>query len=201
MLVSCASLMSEFNCSVLLVHHTGVAAEAQKRGRGSSSWRGAMDVEMSVAKEGDTVVLACTKSKDEKEPTPEYLKLEEIDVPGWFDEDGNPETTAVVLEGEKPQQKEDAALTDAKNMFRFAWKKTGYDMKDGAPYVTRSAWINVMVASGDATQDTAQRNLRPIADRKPLKQLIPDFLKIEGAGFVAIGQFCLELNAADKADK
>lgn len=43
MLDACAGLMAEFGCSVLLVHYTGVADEAQHRARGSSAWRGALD--------------------------------------------------------------------------------------------------------------------------------------------------------------
>ena len=44
MLDSCNALMMEFNCSVVLVHHTGVSDEAQHRARGSSAWRGALDI-------------------------------------------------------------------------------------------------------------------------------------------------------------
>jgi RecA-family ATPase len=48
MLDACGNLMQEFNCSVILVHHTGVSEEAQHRARGSSAWRGALDIEISV---------------------------------------------------------------------------------------------------------------------------------------------------------
>ena len=52
MLNACNGLMKEFDCSVLLVHHTGVSEEAQHRARGSSAWRGALDVEISVVPGG-----------------------------------------------------------------------------------------------------------------------------------------------------
>jgi hypothetical protein len=48
MLDACAALMREFNCSIVLVHHTGVSDEAQHRARGSSAWKGALEIEISV---------------------------------------------------------------------------------------------------------------------------------------------------------
>jgi putative DNA primase/helicase len=48
MLDACSALIQEFACSVILIHHTGVSSEAQHRGRGSSAWRGALDIEISV---------------------------------------------------------------------------------------------------------------------------------------------------------
>ena len=37
MLDACGALIHEFNCTVLLVHHTGVSEEAQHRARGYSA--------------------------------------------------------------------------------------------------------------------------------------------------------------------
>ena len=47
MLDACGALIQEFKATVILVHHTGVSAEAQHRARGSSAWKGALDVEIS----------------------------------------------------------------------------------------------------------------------------------------------------------
>ena len=55
MLDACNGLMREFNCSVILVHHTGVSDEAQHRARGSSAWRGALDIEVSIVPSKDSV--------------------------------------------------------------------------------------------------------------------------------------------------
>ena len=53
MLDACGHLQAEFGCAVILVHHTGVSDEAQHRARGSSAWRGALDIEISVVPGGE----------------------------------------------------------------------------------------------------------------------------------------------------
>jgi len=66
MLDACATLMQEFECTVILVHHTGVSDEAQHRARGSSAWRGALDVEISVvpSKNDGPIEVVQRKVKD-----------------------------------------------------------------------------------------------------------------------------------------
>lgn len=95
---ACSRLMGEFCCSVLIVHHTGVAQDAQNRARGSSAWKGAMDLETWVNKEqGSTKVLVKqTKSKDAELQPDLWLEQMQIAVPGWTDEDGSPVTTVVM---------------------------------------------------------------------------------------------------------
>ncbi|NBK26068.1 MAG: hypothetical protein EOM68_29140, partial [Spirochaetia bacterium] len=61
---ACSQLMLSFDCSVLIIHHTGLNQEAQGRARGSSAWKGAMDIEISVKPTSDGLVLSMTKSKD-----------------------------------------------------------------------------------------------------------------------------------------
>ena len=197
MIASCAALMDEFNCSVLLVHHTGNSQEAQRRARGSSSWRGAMDVEMSVTKTGTQVVLACTKSKDEREPDPEYLILDEIEVPGWVDDEGNPETTAIVQRGEKPKKTEKQTPDqEGRQCFIDAWNAIGNDRsEEGFPYITRSAWIGALMRDG-MSQKTAEQCLRPAENRAPvyMKSMIEaELIEKHNAGYIAIGQLSIEL--------
>ncbi len=67
MLDACGALISEFGCSVILVHHTGVNSETQHRARGSSAWRGALDIEVSIvptSENGDPMEIIQRKSKD-----------------------------------------------------------------------------------------------------------------------------------------
>ena len=98
MLDACAALGHEFSCTVALVHHTGVAENAQGRARGSSAWRGAMDIELAIVKETDEplVTLKQTKNKDTEMQPELYLEQVTIDVPGWLDEDGEQITTKVM---------------------------------------------------------------------------------------------------------
>lgn len=104
MLDACAMLMAEFNCTIILVHHTGVSEETQHRARGSSAWRGALDIEISIvpAKGDSPMEIIQRKSKDAELAATLYATLEKVIIPGWFDEDGEPVTSAVLVQAGEP---------------------------------------------------------------------------------------------------
>ncbi len=104
MLDACAMLMAEFNCTIILVHHTGVSEETQHRARGSSAWRGALDIEISIvpAKGDAPMEIIQRKSKDAELAATLYATLEKVIIPGWFDEDGEPVTSAVLVQAGEP---------------------------------------------------------------------------------------------------
>lgn len=106
---ACGKLMQQYRCSVLIVHHTGVSPDARTRARGSSAFKGAMDVELLVeAVAGGAIKVTQTKSKDAESPTPLCFDKIQTTVPGWYDDDGDP-VTSVVLEpadlGERTEPK------------------------------------------------------------------------------------------------
>jgi phage/plasmid primase-like uncharacterized protein/KaiC/GvpD/RAD55 family RecA-like ATPase len=149
MLDACAALMQEFGCTVILVHHTGVSEEAQHRARGSSAWRGALDIEISVipAKGDKSIEIVQRKSKDAEMAAPVYVDLESVAIPGWLDEDGEAVTSAVVVKGEVPESKQkDKSLGFAD--FEKAWWKGGAEDRGGAPYLTKSVMRDWAVANG-----------------------------------------------------
>jgi phage/plasmid primase-like uncharacterized protein/KaiC/GvpD/RAD55 family RecA-like ATPase len=142
MLDACAALMQEFGCTVILVHHTGVSDEAQHRARGSSAWRGALDIEISVvpSKPGKPMEIIQRKSKDAEMAHTVYVELESVAIPNWFDEDGDQVTSAVVVKGEAP---ENAKKTNAGFVsFEKAWWTSGAEDRGGLPYLTRSALVD-----------------------------------------------------------
>ena len=104
MLDACAMLMAEFNCTIILVHHTGVSEETQHRARGSSAWRGALDIEISIvpAKGEAPMEIIQRKSKDAELAPTLYATLEKVIIPGWLDEDGEPVTSAVLVQAGEP---------------------------------------------------------------------------------------------------
>ena len=149
MLDACAALMQEFGCTVILVHHTGVSEEAQHRARGSSAWRGALDIEISVipAKGEKSIEIVQRKSKDAEMAAPVYVDLESVAIPGWMDEDGEAVTSAVVVKGEVPESKQkDKSLGFAD--FEKAWWSSGAEERGGAPYLTKSVMRDWAVANG-----------------------------------------------------
>lgn len=64
----CDSLRRTTGAAVVVVHHTGWAAE---HSRGSTVLPAALDTEMTLTRDGDRVTIRCTKQKD-AEPFPEF---------------------------------------------------------------------------------------------------------------------------------
>ena len=148
MLDACAALMQEFACTVILVHHTGVSEDAQHRARGSSAWRGALDIEISIipSKPGKPMEIVQRKSKDAEMAHTVYVELQSMAIPNWFDEDGDQVTSAVVVKGEAPEntKKTNTGFIS----FEKAWWKSGAEDRGGVPYLTRSALIDYGTENG-----------------------------------------------------
>jgi len=124
MLDACNALMDEFNCSVLLVHHTGVSEEAQHRARGSSAWRGALDIEISVIppKAAGSITVAQRKSKD--------TELKEAD--------GEAVGSAVIVPGIQPEKPAPKYLAKKRQIFEKMWAASGRDVDQDLPYISES---------------------------------------------------------------
>jgi hypothetical protein len=155
MLDACNALMGEFQCSVILVHHTGVAEEAQHRARGSSAWRGALDIEISVVpgKDGAPMQIVQRKSKDAELAQPIYVELQQVTIPGWYDEDGQPVTSAVVVQAEAvdtASRKESSKIEAHRKTFENAWWASGCEERNGRPYLSRSALKDKLLSDGNA---------------------------------------------------
>jgi phage/plasmid primase-like uncharacterized protein len=165
MLDACNGLMAHFNCSVLLVHHTGVSEEAQHRARGSSAWRGALDIEISVVpgKDDLPIQIIQRKSKDAEIADPVYVQLKQVEVPGWVDEDGEPVTSAVIVSSEvEPPKVFNEKLTRNMTDMRNAWLESGCEQQDGFPYVSR-AFLKVWLGQkhNDWNGRKIENNLSP----------------------------------------
>lgn len=163
MLDACGALMAEFGCSVLLVHHTGVSDEAQHRARGSSAWRGALDIEISIVpgKDGGPLQIVQRKSKDAELAEGVWAQLTSVTIPGWLDEDGQAVTSAVVSLTEAPAAaKKESKVDGLRKQFEAAWWASGADEYEGLPYLTRSALKAKLVADG-CSEATADKKMKP----------------------------------------
>jgi phage/plasmid primase-like uncharacterized protein len=151
MLDACNALMQEFNCSVILVHHTGVSDEAQHRARGSSAWRGALDIEISIipGKDDQPMQIVQRKSKDAELAETIHVELQQVAIPGWRDEDNQQVTSAVIVQAEAPTApKKESKLDAHRKAFENAWWGTGAEIREGLPYVSRSALKDKLAADG-----------------------------------------------------
>lgn len=175
MLDACNSLMNEFGCSVILVHHTGVAEEAQHRARGSSAWRGALDIEISVVPGTDKVPMQIIqrKSKDAELATTVHVELQQVTIPGWYDEDGQPVTSAVVIHAEAPANpKKNGKIDSHRKIFENAWWASGCEERNGRPYLSRSAMMDYLVNKLGVSETSAKQYIKPSALGKPIADLL-----------------------------
>lgn len=188
MLDACAALMREFNCSVLLVHHTGVSEEAQHRARGSSAWRGALDIEISIvpARDGQPLEIVQRKQKDGELSEPLFARIEGVVIPGWFDEDGEPvkSATLVLVDAPIKQTAADNKTQEHRKMFENAWFDSGAEDLKGEPYISRSAFKEYLDKQGIA-KATVQKMLNSNETSRLIGKLInSNILRTESHGWV-----------------
>ena len=171
MLDACAALMDEFKCSVLLVHHTGLSDE--HRARGSSAWRGALDIEINVmpGHPGEPFVVAQKKMKDDEEQPPVSLRLAPVVIDGWIDEDGKPVSSCVVVqdtESAERREKVDAKLAGFKQLFERSWFATGCEKATtpdsgddfGRPFVSRMKMRKFLIENDGMSEAAARQSCK-----------------------------------------
>ncbi|EHJ47079.1 hypothetical protein DFW101_1068 [Solidesulfovibrio carbinoliphilus subsp. oakridgensis] len=84
----------QFDCAVIVVHHTGLAAA--DRARGASAFRAALDWEYRLEPKDDIRVLSCTKAKDHEPPADMAFEPEAVGT-GWTDADTGQDVTSIVM--------------------------------------------------------------------------------------------------------
>lgn len=192
MLDACAALMLEFNCTVILVHHTGVSEEAQHRARGSSAWRGALDIEISIVpgKDDRPIEIVQRKSKDAELAPPMWVALRPVELPGWVDEDGEPIGSVVIVPADAPEKAERKSKTASfEKMFVTAWEDTGRDTMDGKPFVSKAALIGHLMAKKGFTESTAKQYVKESATDKLIGSLlVANIIESKFGGFVVVDE-------------
>ena len=175
MLDACAALMIKFKCSVILVHHTGNSDEAQHRARGSSAWKGALDIEISIVPaKGDTPMqIVQRKSKDAEMAAPLHASLKSVEIPGWFDEDGIQITSAVLVQEDAPAPtKKTGPLASNVKTFANAWWATAAEEREGKPYVSESGLKQYLIKDLNYSEKTAKQYTKPTAEGKLINTLL-----------------------------
>lgn len=82
--------------TILAVHHTGHGDKS--RSRGSSVFRASADTEFIAARDGRTVTIACSKSKDAEPPSPMAFALRTVELPEAWSRPDEPLATSAVLD-------------------------------------------------------------------------------------------------------
>ena len=189
MLDACALLMEEFDCTVVLVHHTGVSDEAQHRARGSSAWRGALDIEVSVkpAKNGPIEVIQ-RKMKDAEMQDSLFFDLKKVDIKGWRDEDGDQVSSVVLESANKPikMDKKISKVEENRRRFERAWHHCHRSRDDqNRPFLSRSALLEYQVNELGATESYAKKQLQPSPSSLIGILMDADYIEKYGKGWSA----------------
>jgi hypothetical protein len=101
------------------------------------------------------------KAKDSELAEPVYAELASVTIPGWFDEDEQPVTSAVVSITEAPvAAKKESKVEALRKQFEAAWYASGAEHRDGLPYVSRSALKAKLMKDG-CTELTAEKKMKP----------------------------------------
>jgi KaiC/GvpD/RAD55 family RecA-like ATPase len=202
MLDACGRLIKEFECTVVLVHHTGVSEEAQHRARGSSAWKGALDIEISVVPsvDGRPIEIIQRKSKDSELAQTVYAKLIGVQIPNWFDEDGEPVTTAVVeLVEPEISVKKDTKTDENIKRFKRSWFKNHCEIQENAPFVSRDGMIRFLIENDGLSKSSAETYCKPSNDKFIGSLVNADVIRVFNDGWVISNEviasaFMLEKN-------
>jgi len=132
----CDMLKTSFNCTVILIHHTGLSEGASERARGSSAWKGAMDFEYNMQRNNEeNIHVKCKKMKDFEEPNTMVFTSEKIIIDNVYYDNGE-EVTSIVLKYDgctldkdvgkpKKQKKYEDAINQGIDIIRGAYPLYG----------------------------------------------------------------------------
>ena len=190
MIDACGAIQQEFGCTVLLVHHTGVSEDSQHRARGSSAWKGALDLEFSVVPGGEDkpIEFVQRKAKDSEIIQPHYFEIERHEL-DWIDEDGEQVTTGVLVAADKSTAiKVDKKAHADRQLFEKAWWWTGAEVIDSRPYISRSALKRYLVQEQDNKENYASQQVKPSSGKLISRLINKHFVQEIEQGFAVIDQ-------------
>lgn len=166
-------LSLQFNCCIMLVHHTGVGD--QDRSRGSSVFKGAMDFQIKVSRDVcGTYLMQHVKNKAGKEISDMRFKLEEHDVAGWTDPDtGENVTNAVLVQIQNESEEKMPGRKQDRDFLYFACVSTKrlIDSQDPFFNVTQKELKDFGVHYW-ADPKKASREMNPKQERRTLERLL-----------------------------
>lgn len=157
---SCSKLMDIFNCCVYLVHHTGLAEDAQNRARGSSVFKGALDFQHMTVKSNDVFCVSQTKVKRGKTQDPIYLQLEDHEIVGKLDEDGEEVFSAILVETDsKPKAEIPKKQQEDEELIIAAFVNAGFMYMDKA-FITRDKLVEQLIELKGTKRESIEKDIR-----------------------------------------
>ena len=114
------------------------------------------------------------KSKDAELAKTVYVRLEQVQIPGWKDEDDQPVTSAVISQEDAPvsEKKLGGKIDSHRKTFENAWWSSGCEERNGLPYLSRSAMVDYLVQKMDVGEASAKQYIKPSATGRPIADLL-----------------------------
>ena len=107
-----------YGCNIIIIHHPGNGDK--NRSRGGSCLPSAVDYIYQLKKDSNgAITLVCHKNKEGEEYGDQHFRLKSVPI-GWFDEDGDEMTSAVLVPSTPPDVVHNS--TDLKGQDRVAFK-------------------------------------------------------------------------------
>lgn len=190
LLISNLTYLSEMTgMAIILIHHSGVDANSQHRGRGASSMRGALGMEFSLTPaktKNDPIVMTHRKAKDSEILENMCFKLKKVKINDWKDEDGEQVSSLVAhhiatvdtVERDMPKQYEEEE--DESNEVKFrrylerSWFASGAEFSaSNYPYISKSALKHWLLENRITTSSvSAEQMLKPSEKKRMIGTLI-----------------------------
>lgn len=158
------AIREAFNCAVIVVHHCG---HDENRPRGHSSLLGAVDAQIAITRRsGASVIAIVERMKDGPEGATIGSQLEQVEV--GIDEDGDPLTSCIVVEGEAAQAStKTPTLSKSATIGLHALQEaiigageaapTSNHIPTGARIVTVNLWRQYAYQRGISAADSGER--------------------------------------------
>ena len=170
------TLAAEYNCCVLIIHHTGV--DKDYRARGNSAFKGALDSEIQVTRRDDDGLITVTQTKNRaSEAVPQIvLQLEKHGIVGLIDEDtGELKENAILVQAEPAEDEPEVKpLTHEQVFLVEACKNYGEKNPDeGTVSISRNALIRYgNKVWTDKDNSEVKRELNPNQKYRTLGKLL-----------------------------
>jgi hypothetical protein len=173
-------IIQETGAAIVVVHHTG--KDDNKGSRGHSSLKAAADIEVEITKSNSGGhILRLTKVKDGRSDLEYPFTLREIDL--GTDDDGDPITTCVVVEGEqRPNDSHGAKLTKG-DREALGWLKEAVHefgtplpaalaLPSGLSATTKDRWLEIGKKRSGKADDTVRKQIdRAVTNLTLAKQI------------------------------
>jgi hypothetical protein len=201
---ACKMVIDALGCAVCLNHHIGHGGEARGRARGSSAWKASLDSSILVSRSsGDVLTISSTKMKDARPPDDLHGVLEQVELP-WRNEDGEPETSAVLkATTQQPKPKKEKKVDEHMRHWQNAWFRSGCERTQDGPYLSRSAFRAYCEDSLGHGPSTSAKWCKPGRNDTPIGGLLmAEIITAKDNGWVVIcAEFAsqLLLMASEKA--